>query len=112
LREQQLLAEAHNEIGARWDELTLLPNGPYEIKVGELVGELETANANGDLRPEDQELLKIASALVDAFRGNGRGKEFSWDRLAGSFKQILHGSTASHDSDTVVTFNRDKRTSN
>jgi len=112
LREQQLLAEAHNEIGARWDELTLLPNGPYEIKVGELVGELETANANGDLRPEDQELLKIASALVDAFRGNGRGKEFSWDRLAGSFKQIFHDSTASHDSDTVVTFNRDKRTSN
>ena len=109
-RKRQLLRDAYQEIANYWPVLMLFPNGPYEDVLRALVEELETDAGAGRLSAEEDRLNKVARALVDAFRGNGRGREFSWDRLKDGFQQALHGSNALHGGDTVVTFNRDKRT--
>jgi hypothetical protein len=105
-RERQLLRDAYQEIAKYWHVLMLFPNGPYEDVLRVLVEELETDAGAGTLSTDDAALYGIARTLVDAFKGNGRGNEFSWRRLEGGFNQALHGSH------TPVAFSDDKRTIN
>ncbi|MES0404005.1 MAG: hypothetical protein ABUJ93_10960, partial [Hyphomicrobium sp.] len=105
-RKRQLLRDAYQEIAKYWHVLMLFPNGPYEDVLRVLVEELETDAGAGTLSTDDAALYGIARTLVDAFKGNGRGNEFSWRRLEGGFNQALHGSH------TPVAFSDDKRTIN
>lgn len=105
-RKQQLLRQAYQEIEQNWPVLMLFPNGPYEQDLRALVERLEPDAGAGHLSEEHDRLYEVARTLLDAFRANGRGREFSWDRLNDGFKQASHGSTALHDSDTVVPIRR------
>ncbi len=103
-RKRQLLRDAYQEIAKYWPVLMLFPSGPYEDVLRALVEKLEPDAGAGTLSTDDAALYDIARTLFDAFKGNSRGREVSWDRLKDGFQQALHGG------DTVVTFNRDKRT--
>ncbi len=66
----QLLDDAYQELDQHWPVLMLLPNGPYESVVHELVERLEPDAGAGRLSNEQQALYDIARALADAFTGN------------------------------------------
>jgi hypothetical protein len=85
--ERQLLRDAYQDIEQHWAVLMLLPNGPYEMVVREIVEQLESDAGAGQLSIEQDELYNIARALVHAFTGNGRGSEMSWRRLEAGFNQ-------------------------
>jgi hypothetical protein len=80
-RELDLLGDAFDEIEQRWSVLMLLPNGPYESVLREIVEALEADSGAGRLTTEEQALYEIARSLTDAFKSNSRGSEMSWRRL-------------------------------
>ena len=60
----------------------------------------------GTLSTEQQALYEVARALADAFKGNGRGGELSWKRLAANFNQAPRGG------DDKLAFDDDRKTLN
>jgi hypothetical protein len=89
--ELQLLRDAYQEIDQSWSVLMLLPNGPYESVLKEMVEMLETDAGAGGLSAEQTALYEIARALADAFKGNARTNELAWRRLEASFNQAPRG---------------------
>ncbi|MES1179567.1 MAG: hypothetical protein ABUL43_00050, partial [Hyphomicrobium sp.] len=85
--ERQLLRDAYQDIEQHWPVLMLLPNGPFEMVVRDIVEQLEPDAGAGRLSTEQAEIYDIARALVHAFTGNGRGSEMSWRRLEAGFNQ-------------------------
>jgi hypothetical protein len=85
--QRQEMREAYQEIDQNWEVLMLLPDGPYETVLKSIVEVLESDAGAGVLSTEHAELYYIARALVDAFKGNGRGDELSWRRLEAGFNQ-------------------------
>jgi hypothetical protein len=81
------LGEAYAEIDRNWAVLMLLPNGPYETVLREIVEALEADAGEDRLSTEDAGLYGLARGLADAFRSNGRRSEISWRRLAQSLEQ-------------------------
>jgi hypothetical protein len=88
---RQLLAQTFDELDQHWSMLMLLPGGPYETVVKEIVDMLETDAGNGALSTEDEALYDIARGLSSAFNSNGRGSELSWRRLEAGFDQAPRG---------------------
>jgi hypothetical protein len=86
--ERQVLAESFDEIDQHWSVLMLLPNGPFENVMREIVDMLEADAGNGVLSTEDEALYEIARKLADAFKSNARGNELSWRRLEAGFRQV------------------------
>jgi hypothetical protein len=86
-RELDLLGDAYHEIDQSWSVLMLLPNGPYEIVLKEIVEALESDAGAGRLTTEEAALYEIARSLTEAFRSNTRGSEMSWHRLEARFNQ-------------------------
>ncbi|HEX9881538.1 MAG TPA: hypothetical protein VGA65_03430 [Hyphomicrobium sp.] len=89
--ELQLLKGAYDEIDQGWPVLMLLPNGPFESVLKELVDMLEADAGDGRLPAEQDDLYQIAKALTDAFKANSRTNELSWRRLEASFNQAPRG---------------------
>jgi len=90
--ELQLLKDAYDEIDQSWPVLMLLPGGPYETVLKEIVEALEADAGNGLLSTEEAALYEIARALSNAFKANVRTSELSWRRLEASFGQAPRGS--------------------
>ncbi len=105
-RELQLLGDAYHEIDQCWSVLMLLPNGPYETVLKEIVEALEADAGSGVLSTEESALYDIARALADAFKANVRTNELSWRRLEANFNQ------APRSSDPRVAFDDGNRTLN
>jgi hypothetical protein len=89
--ELQLLGDAYHDIDQSWAVLMLLPNGPYETVLKEIVEALEADAGAGLLSTEEQGLYDIARALTVAFKSNARTNELSWRRLEASFNQAPRG---------------------
>lgn len=85
--EQRMLTDAFEEIDKHWDVLMLLPNGPYESVLKEVVEALEPDAGANRLSTEEYTLYDIARTLVEAFRGNARTSEMSWKALEEKFNQ-------------------------
>ncbi len=90
-RELDLLGDAYHEIDQCWSVLMLLPNGPYETVLKEIVEALEPDAGAGVLSTEENALYEIARALAKAFRANARTNELSWRRLEAGFNQAPRG---------------------
>jgi hypothetical protein len=86
--EHQLLRNAYEDIEQNWPVVMLLPNGPYEMVLNSIVEELEADAAHGRLSTEQTELYDLTRGLVEALRGNTRGKEMSWRRLEADFNEV------------------------
>ena len=86
----QMLDDAYQELDQHWAVLMLLPNGPYELVLRDLVEGLEADAGAGRLSNEQQGLYDISRALADAFHGNGRADEAAWRRLSAGFTAAQH----------------------
>ncbi len=97
--DRQLLDDAYQELDQHWHVVMLLPNGPYEQVVREVVEGLEADNGAGLLSSDQQSLYGLARKLLDIFKANARSNETSWRRLEASFDQAQHteGRVASDD---------------
>ncbi len=85
------LGDAYHEIDQCWSVLMLLPNGPYETVLKEIVEALEPDAGAGVLSTEENALYEIARGLTKAFRANARTNELSWRRLEAGFNQAPRG---------------------
>jgi len=91
--DRQLLDEAYLELDQHWHVLMLLPNGPFEVVVHEVVERLEPDAGDGRLNTDQQALYTLARKLLDAFKANARANENAWHRLEASFNQAQHAET-------------------
>jgi hypothetical protein len=105
-RELDILGDAYHEIEQSWSVLMLLPNGPYESVLREIVEALESDAGNGRLSTEEVTLYEIARSLSDAFKSNTRGSEMSWRRLEAGFSQ------ASRESGPRIAYNGGRKSIN
>jgi hypothetical protein len=84
----QLLDDAYQELDQHWNVLMLLPNGPYESVLQELVEKLEADEGAGRLSNEQSALYYAARSLADALRASARSNEASWQRLKTRFDEV------------------------
>ena len=91
--ERRMLEDAYQELDQHWSVLMLLPNGPYEQVLREAVEQLEPDSGGGQLSTEQQSLLEIARALLEAFQANSRADEMAWRRLSNSIATAQHAQT-------------------
>jgi hypothetical protein len=83
--ERQMLDDAYQELDQHWPVLMLLPNGPYESVLRDLIEKLEPDAGDGRLSNEQQALYHISRALLEAFQSSARTDEASWRRLGAGF---------------------------
>jgi hypothetical protein len=77
--QRQLLADIVQRIYSLLPALMLTPDGPFERKLGEMIGKLEEAAASDTgHRPEDHALAKSLRALAERLRGLSRRTGSSW----------------------------------
>jgi hypothetical protein len=78
---QRLLESAFQEVQQSWDKLMLLPGGPYERVLLELIQALEPQAAEGRLGQQDLALLDAAKALRAALTATPRQSETDWQQI-------------------------------
>ena len=89
------LRSADDEINQNWPIFLLLPNGPYEQVVTEMLEELEPQAGDGRLSAEESQLFVIVRKLREAFN-SPRNSEQSWVRMSQQLTQaanLAHGAT-------------------
>jgi hypothetical protein len=89
----QMLDDAYQELDQHWPVLMLLPNGPYESVLRDLVEGLEADAGAGRLTAEQTSLYDIARSLAVAFQANLRNNEVSWRQLQASFNAAQRAET-------------------
>ena len=65
----------------------LLPNGPYETVLQEIVEALEADAGAAAVHRRGRRSTTSRVSLTDAFKANARTNEMSWRRLEASFNQ-------------------------
>jgi hypothetical protein len=75
---------AHREIEANWRAIMLLPAGPYELLLQELLDTLEPQSGDGLLPPEGEDLLRRVKHLYRALGRSHRGSLEEWEDLVAS----------------------------
>jgi hypothetical protein len=78
---RQLLKDAFQDIDHNWDVLMLLPGGPYERVLLELVQALEPEAADGSLTQKELALFVAAKDLRSALTATPRQSETDWSRI-------------------------------
>ena len=78
---RQRLKAAYDDVDQNWSILMLMPGGPYEKLLGELITALEPDAADGNLPPREQALLFSARQLRQALATNLRNSPQSWQQL-------------------------------
>jgi hypothetical protein len=91
-RRQQLLA-ASEEIEQSWYVLMLLPKGPYETELADLIDQLEPDNGAGALKGDEQALLAMARRLHQHLAPNPRRTDKDWISLEKQFQLVLRTPT-------------------
>ena len=81
------LRAADEEISQNWPVLMLLPAGPYELVITEMLEELEPQAGDGRLSAEQAQLFAVVRKLREAFTGNPRNSQSSWSRMISQLNQ-------------------------
>ena len=89
---RQRLKDAFEDVDQNWSVLMLMPQGPYERLLVEIVQALEPGDADGSLPSRDHGLLVAARQLRKSMAGNPRNSENSWGQLG----QVLQGAGGQH----------------
>ena len=87
---RQRLKAAYDDVDQNWAILMLMPGGPYERLLVELIVALEPDAADGNLPPREQALLFSARQLRQALGANSRNSPQAWQQL----DQALQGALA------------------
>lgn len=93
------LRAADEEIAQNWPILMLLPSGPYEQVIVEMLEELEPQAGDGRLSAEQAQLFAVVRKLREAFSGNPRNSTLAWARMASQLNQAASIAHASGKSD-------------
>ena len=88
LRRQQLV-NASEEIEQSWNVLMLLPHGPYEAALADLVDQLEPDSGAGTLRGDEQVLLAMARRVHQYLASNPRRTDRDWLHLESQLQLVL-----------------------
>ncbi|MEW5962660.1 MAG: hypothetical protein AB1749_03780, partial [Pseudomonadota bacterium] len=75
---------AQREIETNWRAIMLLPAGPYEQLLQELLDTLEPQSGDGLLPPEGEDLLRRVKHLYRALGRSHRGTTEEWEELVAS----------------------------
>jgi hypothetical protein len=78
---RQRLTDAFQDLDQNWSVLMLMPGGPYERLIVELIQALEPADAEGSLSPREHALLIATKQLRTAMLLNPRNSEAAWSQL-------------------------------
>ena len=97
--EHQMLADAYQDLDQSWPVLMLMPNGPYESLLRDIVEALEADAGAGRLSGEDNDLYESARSLAEAFKANGRNSDASWGRLEAGFNSAQRQARVVFDDD-------------
>lgn len=92
LRRQQLV-DASEEVEQSWNVLMLLPHGPYEAALADLVDQLEPDNGAGTLSADEQILLAMARRVHQALTANPRRTDRDWLHLEQQLQLALRTPT-------------------
>jgi hypothetical protein len=84
---RQLLKDAFQDVDHNWAVLMLLPGGPYERVLLELVQTLEPEAADGTLSQKELVLFVAAKELRGALQANQRQSESDWHRVDQALQQ-------------------------
>jgi hypothetical protein len=77
----------------------LMPNGPYESLLRDIVETLEADAGAGRLSGDDHALFESARSLAEAFKANGRNSDASWGRLEAGFNSAHRQPRVAFDDD-------------
>lgn len=77
--------EAHSKLHRHLKFLMLMPSGPYQVELANIVAELEDQAGKGSLKPQEAELLRLARALKERLSESGRQSADDWRRLESAF---------------------------
>ena len=102
---RQQLDEAFAEVANSWSVLMLLPNGPCEALLHQIVEQLESDNGAGSLSQEDSALYNGARRLVEALGRNARDTDAAWMQLEHVFHQAARPQTQAALSDVKRALN-------
>ena len=81
------LRAADEEISQNWPIFMLLPAGPYEQVIIEMLEELEPQAGEGRLSADQAQLFAVVRKLREAFLGNARNSQQAWSRMAAQLNQ-------------------------
>jgi hypothetical protein len=90
---RQKLVNALQDINQNWPIVMLLPEGPYENELQDLVAQLEPDAGAGALKNDDNMLLLVARRILQDLAGNPRRSDKDWLNLESRFKQLLRGTS-------------------
>jgi chaperonin cofactor prefoldin len=85
---RQLLASARQSIEQNWQIIMMLPHGPYESLLEQMIEAFERDDAEGKLDLEKRHLLKNVKAIRDALRDNPRDDAGAWLKLENDLMRI------------------------
>jgi hypothetical protein len=90
MRRQQLV-NAMQDINQNWPVVMLLPEGPYESELQDIVAQLEPDAGAGALKGDDNLLLLVARRILQDLVTNRRQTDKDWLNLESRFRQLLRG---------------------
>jgi hypothetical protein len=85
---RELLDGAREDILQNWQIIMMLPEGPYDALLEQMVEAYERDDAEGKLDLEKQHLLRNVKAIRAALAANPRDSSSAWQKLTAAFEQI------------------------
>ena len=85
-RSIEILNEAHDELQSKWAALMLLPEGPFESLIEDLLAGMEAQAGAGRLSPSERELHRLIKTLKSQLANSPRNSAEDWHRL----ERIFH----------------------
>ena len=82
------LSEAAKLIDDNWPILMLMPRGPFEREISQIVTELEYQHGEGQLDERHVHALKTIKRLRDVLRRSNRTDQLGWKQLTREFHEI------------------------
>ena len=76
--QQEQLAAAFQDVDQNWQVLMLMPGGPFERQMLDVIHQLEPPAGEGSLNPQDLSLLDAARRLRQVLAYNPRNSESAW----------------------------------
>ncbi len=84
----QLLDSAREDILQNWQVIMMLPKGPYDALLEQMIEAYERDDAEGKLDIEKQHLLRNVKSIRSALQANPRDSANAWVKLAQAFSHI------------------------
>ncbi len=87
-RQRSALSEADKIRDDNWPILMLMPRGPFEREISQIVTELEYQHGEGQLDERHVHALKTIKRLRDVLRRSNRTDQLGWKQLTREFHEI------------------------